>query len=82
MSDAIAVTDLAEYLRTHPPTGQFKPVPFYSQVGDMLEVYWDEGKPNGGYAERVNDQLTVIRAFDDDRPIGVKVYGVLELVRP
>ena len=60
----------------------FKPIPVYSQIGDMLTVFWEDGGPNDyGYADQVNSQITVIRAMSDQRPIGVKVYGIKELVR-
>lgn len=71
--------ELRDYLRGRKP-GPFQPIPFYSKVGDMLEVYWEEGAPDGGYSDPINNELTVIRAVSDNRPIGVKVYGVRFLV--
>lgn len=71
--DAIPIDKLAEHLRNHRP-GPVKPVPRYSERGDMVEVHWD---PEPAFADRVTEQLTLLRAFSDRRVVGVKLYDVV-----
>ena len=60
------------------PTPSFKPLPVYSHVGDLLKLYWDN---EPGYAEQINPYVTLIRAFSDKRIVGVKIGGILTLVK-
>lgn len=67
---------LEEYMRGKSCEGH-KPVPTYSRVGDQLSLYFD---PESGYAEPLNESVTLIRAFSDKRVVGVKITGILNLV--
>lgn len=78
------MTTLKEYIRTHPPKG-FKPLPFYSEIGDYVEWYWRD-LPIGAevaYAEPViYDDIEVGSVLREDRfdePVGVKIFGIRAL---
>lgn len=65
--------DLISYLKGRMP-GPFQPGRMvYSVVGAMLEVYWED---EPAYADQITPTLTVMRAFSDKRPVGVKLYDV------
>lgn len=74
--DAVPMNDLSEYIAAHPPKG-FRPVPSFSVAGNMLSVYFED---DPGFAETLNPQVTVIRAFSDRRIVGVKLFEVPELI--
>lgn len=67
---------LAEYIRAHPCKG-FRPKLIYHELGDFLEYYWEnadcyaEGTPFVG--------LVTMRAMNDQRVVGFKVFGAKEL---
>ena len=68
--------DVEALLRKYPP-GKFEPRPFYVPCGDHIEVYTEDAE---SYAEWVSPYLTVMRAFDDHRVVGVKIRNVRRLV--
>lgn len=76
MDDLIPVSELHEYLRDRKP-GPFRPVPRYSVMGAMLEVYWED---EPAYADQISPTLTVMRAFSDKRAVGAKLYDVKPLI--
>lgn len=70
------VLTLTEYLKAHPCKG-FKVHPFYSVIGDLLDVYFEN---EVGYAETIAPGVDVIRAFSDKRIVGVKLFGIRQLI--
>lgn len=54
----------------------FKPFAFYNVHGDMIEVYWENVS---GYGEWLNSTITLMKARDDHRVIGVVIEGVSRL---
>jgi hypothetical protein len=68
--------ELRDYLRSRAP-GPFKPAAHYSHNGDMLEVYFEDVP---AYSENLTPDIVLIRADDDRRVVGVKVFGVANLV--
>ncbi|MEM1107271.1 MAG: hypothetical protein AAGH99_01105 [Planctomycetota bacterium] len=51
--------------------------PRYSQSGDCIFYYLEDAE---SYAERVDEVLTVYRAFDDDRTVGFQIKGISALL--
>jgi hypothetical protein len=76
VDDLIPLKDLPAYMAAHPPKG-FKPVPFYSAGGDFLILYFEDAPC---YTEGLSERAEVMRAFDDNRVVGVKLYRVPELI--
>ena len=71
-------TRLAEMLRDMEPNPKFKPALKYSAAGDCLFLYLEEGE---SYRDRVDGILTVFRAIDDDRIVGLQIKGMSALVK-
>lgn len=70
--------ELFEHLKGRKP-GQFRPgVLLYGVRGRMLEAYWED---EPAWADPVSPSLTVMRAFSDNRPVGVKLYDVQDAIR-
>ncbi len=68
---------LNEYLKTHSPRG-FRPVPHYFPLGDFVTYYFRNDRC---YEERVDDLLTVYRAFDSHELVGCKITGVKHILQ-
>jgi len=52
---------------------KFKPIVWYNELGDILEVKWEE---EGGFSEWVNPILTVTHPFDNSgKIIGLQIWG-------
>lgn len=49
----------------------------YNRLADMVEVYWSDVRC---YAEQHTPYLTVMRSCGRGVPIGVKVYGIRDLL--
>lgn len=71
------MSDLKAFLKAHPYKGPFKPVPFFSVVGNMLVIHFEDER---AYAESLSQQVTVLRSFKDKRIIGVKLFEIPELI--
>lgn len=67
---------LREYLDANRPS-RFRPSPFYSEAGDFLTVYFENVE---GYADPLTGEITLIRDMQDNRIVGVKIYGVRKVV--
>lgn len=67
---------LQEYLKAHPPTGNFSPTPFYSKMGDFLTLFW---KNDQAYAETLVDGVTAYISMETKEMVGVKIHGVSKL---
>lgn len=68
-----------DFIRSRPPKG-FKPCPFYSRESDTLSVNF-EGADS--YAESLcgsGGMVTLMRAFDDGRIVGVKIHDASLIV--
>lgn len=76
-NEYINVKDIAEYIRTHKYKG-FKPVPHYNRDGKNIELYWED---KDCYADPLNSQVTLMKAMDDHRVVGVKIYSIPSLVK-
>lgn len=68
---------LAEYLKGKTP-GPFRIMPCYFIDGDFLTVYFEDADC---YTEDLEPGVAIARAMDGNRIVGVKVYGVSDLVR-
>lgn len=66
---------LGEYVMKRYVLTEFRAKPFYCLHDDRLEIWWEDVPY---FVERVNESLSVVRANDDRRAIGVKVYGVAD----
>lgn len=53
-----------------------RPACHYSAAGDCLYIHWDEAE---SYAERLDGVLTVYRAFDTDKVVGLQIKSVSKL---
>jgi hypothetical protein len=69
--------NLNEYLKEHGCQG-FNPVPHYFADGDFVAYYFSN-EPS--YAQRVDDLLTVYRAFDTHKMVGCKIKGVRQILK-
>ena len=69
--------NLDEYLEGHPPKG-FRAVPHYFAQGDFLTYYF---RNDPGYAQRVDDMLTVFLAFGTNELVGCKIKGVKHILQ-
>jgi hypothetical protein len=56
---------------------KFKPGYFYNTEGDQIEVYLENVNY---YAQWVNHDVTILRAQNDDRIVGLEVHGVKKQV--
>lgn len=68
---------IADYLKAHPCKG-FKPVPMYSSEGDFLTLYFEDALCHTTLLPGT-EIVEVERAMDDNRIVGVKLYGVSKL---
>lgn len=73
----IPVNDLLEFLRNAKPKG-FIVHPFYSVEGDMLIVYFEDAP---AHTVNLTPDVHLERADNDNRIVGVKIFGVRELTR-
>lgn len=69
---------LSQYIRTHSCKG-FKPVPHYNSIGNFIEAYWEDDRC---YDSVINEQLTLCRSIITGRVVGVKIYGIKQLIEP
>ncbi len=69
--------EFVEQLKSISPPKEFKPLPVYSHVGDMLKLYWND---EPGYAVTVNEFVTLIVGFTTKSVVGVKITGILQMV--
>lgn len=65
-----AFTEAALSLR---PAPRFSPRAFHNVDGDCIELLFSN---DNYYAERLSNDLTVLRSEDSDRPIGLLLKGV------
>lgn len=72
-------TTLAQYLKT-PTCKVFKPVPIYLLAGDMLIAYFEDAPAHTETVTDSDNRIEVERANDDGRIVGVKLYGIKDLV--
>jgi len=65
---------LEEYLKANPPKGEFTPNAFYNIDGNQLEVFWEDEQD---WTEEIkNCGLALHRSQEDNRVIGVTIYGI------
>ncbi|MEX2387032.1 MAG: hypothetical protein WD534_04060 [Phycisphaeraceae bacterium] len=69
---------LMDIIRDYRAPEQFNPRPWYSRAGDCLFYHFDEAE---SYADRVDDVVTVYRAFEDDRLVGCQIKGITALIQ-
>jgi hypothetical protein len=69
---------LEKVLGEDPGNAQFQAQPWYNRYGDCVVFHSSEEE---GYAERVDDLLTLYRAVEDDRVVGFQVKGVASIIR-
>lgn len=62
--------DFAEFLKSAKPTGPFKIEPIREPVTGATILYW-ENTPS--HEDWINDRVSLMRADDDDRVIGVEI---------
>jgi hypothetical protein len=68
---------LTEYLKEHPPKG-FRPVPFYSEVGDIITFFSRDVRC---YEERLDDLVTIYLSMEARELVGCKIKGVKHLLQ-
>ena len=66
-------TDMKAYILANPPSGEFKPKPYYSETGDYISFRWIK---EDYYATRVSDLLTLYRSTKTKKPVGIKIKSV------
>lgn len=69
--------NLKEYISEHPCQG-FKAVPHYNKIGNFIELYWEDVDC---YSETLNGQVTLIKATNDSRVVGVKIYKAESFIK-
>jgi hypothetical protein len=67
---------VAEYMAGKRCKG-FKPTPFYSVDGDMIEVYF---KDDLAYAQPLADGVVALRSQATGEIVGMKIHGVKQLI--
>lgn len=67
---------LTELLSNMEPTGESLE-PIYCRDSDAVHFFWSDVDY---FAERVDDLLTVYRAVEDERLIGLKIKGVARIL--
>lgn len=70
-------TDLRE-LGDLPRPGAFESAPYYTSEGDCLFWFFRDQEH---YAERIDELVTVYRAFEGGGIVGVQIKGVKRLLR-
>ncbi len=68
---------LTEYLQEH-PCKEFRPVPFYSEMGDFVTYY---ARGERCYERRIDDLLTVYLSMETKELVGCKIKGVKHLLQ-
>jgi hypothetical protein len=68
---------LTEYLQEHPCKG-FRPVPFYSEMGDFVTYH---ARGERCYERRIDDLLTVYLSMETKELVGCKIKGVKHLLQ-
>ncbi len=68
---------LTEYLQEHPCKG-FRPVAFYSEMGDFVTYY---ARGERCYERRIDDLLTVYLSMETKELVGCKIKGVKHLLQ-
>jgi hypothetical protein len=68
---------LTEYLREHPCKG-FRPIPFYSELGDFVTFY---ARDERCFERRVDELLTVYLSMATKELVGCKIKGVKHLLQ-
>lgn len=66
---------LAELSKT--PRPPFRPVAYHNKIGDIMEVFWEDVPY---IAKWVSPTVTLLRAADNDRIVGVQVWGASKIV--
>jgi hypothetical protein len=61
---------MSKFISEHAPEG-FEPGAY--QHGEIMHVHWERTEY---YAEYVNPRLTLLKADEDDRVVGVQVWGM------
>ena len=81
-AEYIEMGDIAAYMKEllekHPPE-PFQPVAYWNKDGKMLEIYWSN---NNCYADPETEKhgFTLMRCQETKEVVGIKVYGLYELI--
>jgi hypothetical protein len=75
---AMSLDELLAKLAKKYKNVKFKPGFFYNKPGDIVEVYLENVSY---YAQWINHDVTVYKAMDDDRIIGLSVHGVKKHIK-
>jgi hypothetical protein len=77
----IPVSAIKDWVKDHPHKG-FKPLPFYSEIGDMLSWYWSSEGPSYAVPVMLNNIHvgSIERHMETNEVVGVKIYGIKGMV--
>jgi hypothetical protein len=68
-----AESDLMRFLKANPPAKQFVPYCYLNSESNALTIYF-EG--DADYSERLNDNVTLYRSFENDEFVGCRISGI------
>ena len=66
-------SELIEYIKSHPPVGEFVPCASPGPEEDALMFYF---RNDPDYAKRINSRVTIYLSEDTDELVGCQIKGV------
>ncbi len=71
---------LAEYLKSHPFQGPFKPHIYYQEDGDLIHIWLEDER---AYTEVMmeDNSVHIHKSMVDDRVVGMTIWGVTDLIK-
>jgi len=69
----VTESQVEQFLNAHPVNGDFKPHCYISEVGDALNVYFDDAQD---YSERLTDHVTLFRSVETNDVVGCRIKGI------
>jgi len=70
--------EMIAYIKSHPPTGEFRPCAHYRPEEDALMFYF---RNDPDYAKRINSRVTVYLSMDTNELVGCQIKGVGRVLR-
>ncbi len=70
--------ELVDYIKSHPPEGDFSPCAYYGAEEDSLMFYF---RNDPDYAKRLNSRVTVYLSMEDQELVGCQIKGVGRILR-
>lgn len=66
-----------DLMRLAKQAGPFEPQPHYCPASDSIVVYFSN---EGSYGDPSQKGMTIYRSLDDERPVGVRIWGASKLL--